>query len=127
MLLMVELLTLIATLAIIMVGIAVVLQITSIEEIFRFIGRAVAVVTLMLVVLCVLKAFWIGVISPWLSAAFESVKTLMGWLLVIIVSLIVLSFVGRLALSLFVRHLTLRRDPQTGDGYGINDSKDAKN
>jgi hypothetical protein len=64
---------------------------------------------------------------PWLSAAFESFRTLIEWLLLIIVGFMVLSSVGRLALRRFGRHLTMRRDPQAGDGYDYNDSKNAKN
>jgi hypothetical protein len=39
------------------------------------------------------------VIIPWLSAAFESLKTLIEWVLGIIVGLIALSVVGRLCLK----------------------------
>jgi cell division protein FtsW (lipid II flippase) len=82
---------------------------------------------LTLVVLCILKGLWLGVVIPWLSAAFESLKTIIEWLLVTIVALVALSLIGRIVLRRFGRFLTLRRDPQTGDGYDINDSKDAKN
>ena len=95
---MAELLTLIATLAIMMVGFAVMLQVTSVEEIFRFIGRAVAAFVLMILALCILKYLWICVMVPWLSAAFESLLTLIGWLLVAIVGLTALSLVGRAVL-----------------------------
>ena len=123
---MVELLTLIGTLAIVLVGIAILLQITSAHEVLGFIGRAVTVFVLMLLALCILKGLWLGVMIPWLSATLASLKTLIEWLLVILVGLITLLLVGRLALRRFGRHLTLRRDPQTGDSYGINDSKDAE-
>jgi hypothetical protein len=124
---MAELLTLIATLAIIMVGIAIMLQVTSLDETFRFIRRGVIWFVLMLVTVCILKYLWICVMVPWLSAAFESLMTLIEWLLVIMAGLGVLSLVVRLVFGRVGRHLTLRRDPQSGDGYGINDSKDAKN
>jgi hypothetical protein len=124
---MAELLTSIGTLAIILVGIAVLLQITSVEEVFRFIGRALAVCLLTLVALCILKGLWFGVVISRLSTAFVSLKTMIEWLLVTIVVLVALSLIGRLVLQRFGRFLTLRRDPQTGDGYDINDSKDAKN
>lgn len=108
---MAELLILIGTLATILVGIAVLLQITSLEEIFGFVGRALAVFVLLLVLLCVLKGFWLGVTIPYPSAAFESFKTLIEWLLSIIAGLIVLSLFARLALRQLGRYLTLRRDP----------------
>ena len=123
---MAELLTLIATLAIILVGIAVMLQATSVEEIFRFIGRAVMMFVLLLVTMCVLKYLWLCVMVPWLSAAFGSLMTLIGWLLVTIIGFIALSLVVRLVLRRFGRFLTLRRDPQDGDGYDFHDSKDTK-
>jgi hypothetical protein len=126
-LLMVELLISIATLAIILIGIAILLQITSVEDLLGLIVRAVAVLVLMILALCVLKYLWICVIVPWLSAAFGSLMTLIGWLLVTIIGLIALSLVVRLALRRLGRFLTLRRDPQTGAGYEIHDSKDSQN
>jgi hypothetical protein len=124
---MAELLTVIGTLGIVLVRIAVLLQIISIEEILAFLGRALAIFVLVLVVLCILKRFWLGVMIPWLSAAFGSFKALIEWLLLIIVGLIALSLIAQLALWQLGRYLTLRRDPQTGDGYDRNDSKGAKN
>jgi hypothetical protein len=124
---MAELMTSIGALAIILVGIAILLRITSLEEVFKFIGRAMAVCVLTLVVLCILRGLWLGTVIPSLSAAFESLKTMIEWLLVTVVGLVALSLIGRLVLRRFGRFLTLRRDPQTGEGHGINDSKDAKN
>lgn len=124
---MAELLTLIGMLAIILVGIAIMLQITSVEDCLSFMGRAAMVFVLLLVAVCILKGLWLGVVIPWLSAAFESLKTLIEWLLVTVVGLIALSLVVRLVLRRAGRYLTLRRDPQNGDGYDLNDSKDAKN
>ncbi len=124
---MAELLTLIGTLAIILTGIAILLQITSVKEVSGFIGRAVAAFLLMLVTLCILKGLWVGVMVPWLSAAFGFLKTLIGWLVITIVCLIVCSLVGRVVLRRFGRYLTLRRDPQAGDKYDIDDSQDTKN
>jgi uncharacterized membrane protein (UPF0182 family) len=123
---MAELLISIGALAIILIGIAIILQIISVEEVCALVGRAVMVFVLMLVALCILGGLWLGVMIPWLSAAFEALKTLIEWLLVIIIGLVVLLFVARLALSRFVGHLTLRRDPQIGEDYDINDCKDTK-
>ena len=122
---MAELLTLIGALAMVLAGIAILLQMTSVEKVFGFMGRAVMALVLMLIMLCIVRRFWLGVFVPWLSAAFESLKTLIGWLLLIIVCLIALSLVGRIAIRRFARRLTLRRDPQNGVGYDLNDSKDA--
>ena len=96
---MAELLTLIGMLAIILVGIAIMLQITSVEDVLGFMGRAAMVFVLLLVAVCILKGLWLGVMVPWLSAAFESLKTLIEWLLVTIVGLIALSLVGRARLT----------------------------
>ena len=124
---MTELLTAIGTLAIIVIGIAILLQITAVEDALSFIGRAVAALVLMILALCILKGLWVGVIVPWLSAAFEFLKTLIGWFVVTVIGVIALLMVGRVVLRRAVRYLTLRRDPQTGDGYEIHDSKDPKN
>jgi hypothetical protein len=124
---MAELLTSIGTLVIVLVGIAILLQITSLKEVLGFIGRALAACVLTLVVLCILKGFWLGVVIPGLSAVFVSLKTMIEWFLVTLVGLVALSHIGRLILRRFGRFLTLRRDPHTGDSYGINDSKDTKN
>jgi hypothetical protein len=120
-------LTSIGALAIILLGIAILLQITSVEEILGFIGRALAVCVLTLVVICIMKGLWLGLVIPWLSAAFAPLKTMIAWLLVTVVGLVALSLIGRLVLRRFGRFLTPRRDPQTGDGYEIHDSKNAKN
>jgi cell division protein FtsW (lipid II flippase) len=85
------------------------------------------VIGLILVVLCILKGLWLGAVLPWFFVAFASLKTLVEWLFLIIVSFIALLLIGRLVLRRFGRYLTLRRDPQTGDGYDINDPQDAKN
>jgi len=124
---MAELPTLIAALAITLIGIAIMLQIISVEEVFNFMFRAVMVIGLILVVLCILKGLWLGAVLPWFFVAFASLKTLVEWLFLIIVSFIALLLIGRLVLRRFGRYLTLRRDPQTGDGYDINDPQDAKN
>ena len=124
---MAELLTLIGALVVILAGIAILLQIISVQEIFGFLGRCLAVFVLLLMLLCILKGFLFGVMIPWLSAAFQFSKTLIEWLLLSTVGLIALSLLARLALRQLGRHLTLRRDPQTGVHHGINDSKDPEN
>jgi hypothetical protein len=124
---MAELLKLIGAIVMILVGIAILLQIISVQEVFGFLGRCLALFALMLVLLCILKGFWLGVMVPWLSAAFEFLKTLIEWLLLSTVGLVVLSLVAQLALRQLGRQLTLRRDPQTGVRHGINDSKDPEN
>ena len=126
MLLIAELLTSIGTLAIILIGIAILLQITSVEQVFGVMGRSVVAFVLALVALSILKGLWVGVMVPWLSAAFEFLKTLMGWIVITILGVIAFLIVGRVVLRRAGRYLTLRRDPQTGDGYDSDDSKDAK-
>ena len=123
---MTELLTAIGTLAIILIGIAILLQIASVEDALGFIGRAVAALVLMILALCILKGLWVRVIGPWLSSAFEFLKTLMGWFVITVLGVIVLLFVGRVVLRRFGRCLPLRRNPLTGDGYEIHDSKEEK-
>ena len=124
---MAELLTSIGALVMILAGIAILLQIISVQEIFGFLGRCLAIFVLLLMLLCILKGLWLGVVIPWLSAAFEFFKTLIEWLLLSTVGLIALSLVARLDLRCLGRQLTLRRDPQDGGRYGINDSKDPEN
>jgi len=119
-----ELLTAIGTLATILVGIAILLQIISIETVLACIGRAAMVLVLMLVALCVLKGFWIGVMIPWLSATFEFLRAPIEWLVVTILSLIAVSLIGRVVLRRAGRYLPLRRDPQIRDDYEIHNSKE---
>jgi len=123
---MTELLTAIGTLAISLIGIAILLQIVSIEQAFGFIGRAVAALLLMIVAFCILKGLWVGAMVPWLSSAFAFLTTLMGWFVITILGVIALLMVGRVVLRRVERYPTLRRDPQTGDGYEIRDSTEEK-
>ena len=122
-----ELLTSIATLALVLIGIAILLRIISVEEASRFIGRAVMVLLLMLVALCILKGLWVQVIVPWLSSAFEFLTTLVEWFVITVLCVVALLTVGRVVLRRVGRYLTLRRDPQTGDGHDINDSNNSHN
>lgn len=123
---MTELLIAMGALAVILIGIAILLQIASVEDALGFIGRAVAALMLMILALCILKGLWVGVMVPWLSAAFEFLKTLIGWFVITILVVIALLFVGRVVLRRFARYLPLRRDPLTGEGYEIHDSKEEK-
>jgi hypothetical protein len=120
---MTEMLTAIGVLAIILIGIAILLQVTSIEDGLGLIGRAVAALVLMMLALCILKGLWVGVMVPWLSAAFEFLKTLLGWIVIAIMGVIAFLIVGRVVLRRAGRYLTLRRDPLIGDGYEIHDYK----
>jgi hypothetical protein len=121
---MIELLTAIGTLAVILIGVAIMLQLTSVEDAVGFIGRAVAAFVLMIVALCILKGLWVGVIVPWLSSALGFLTTLTMWFVIAILGVIALLFVGRVVLRRFGRYLPLRRNPLTGDGYEIHDSKE---
>jgi hypothetical protein len=124
---MLELLTVIGALAVILIGIAVVLRVISFDEALSSVGRAVLAFAVLLVMLGILKALWFGLMIPWFLSAVECLKRLLKWLLVIAIGLITVSFVVRIVLRRFGRYLTLRRDPQTGDGYDLNDSEDARN
>jgi len=123
---MIELLTAIGTLALILIGVAILLRLTSVEDAFGFIGRAVAALVLMTFALCILKGLWVDVIVPWLSSAFRFLMTLMGWFGIAILGVVVLSTVGRVVLKRFGRYLPLRRDPLTGDGYETHGAKEEK-
>src|ERR1035441_6963730 len=92
---MAELLTAIGTLAVILVGIAILLQIASVEDALGVLWRAVVALVLMILALCILKSLWFGVMVPWLSAAFQFLKALMGWFVITILGVIALLFVGR--------------------------------
>jgi multidrug transporter EmrE-like cation transporter len=106
---MTALLTSIGTLVIVLTGMVILLQIATIKEVFGFVGRAVMVLLLTLVALCILKGLWADVMFPWLSAALKSLKTLIAWLLVTILGLVVLALIGRLVFRRFGQQLTLRR------------------
>jgi hypothetical protein len=123
---MTELLTLIGTLGIILIGIAILLQIVSVEEVSGFMGRAAMALVFTLVALCILKCLWVGVMVPWLSFAFDFLKTLVGWFVIAILGVIALLIVGRVVLRRAGRYLPLRRSPLTGDGYETHDSKEER-
>jgi hypothetical protein len=123
---MTELLTVICTLALMLIGIAILLQITSLDAALGFVGRAVAAVVLMIVALCILKGLWVGVIIPWLSSAFAFLTTLTMWVVIAIVGVIALSMIGRVVLRRIERYLPLRRNPLTGNVYEIHDAKEEK-
>ena len=123
---MTELLTAIGMLGIVLIGVALILQLISVEDALGFVGRAVTAAVLMIVALCILERLWIGVIVPWLSSTLRFLTTLMEWLVIVILGVIVLSLLGRVVVRRVGRYLPLRRNPQTGDGYEINDSQEEK-
>ncbi len=124
---MTELMISIGTLAIILIGVAIMLQLISVEDAFGFIGRVVAVSVIALVALCILKVLWVGLLIPWLSTTFKFLMTLAAWCVTAIVAVILVSSVGRVVLRRFGRHLSLRSDPLKGDAYEIHDSKEKEN
>jgi hypothetical protein len=121
---MIELMTELGTLAMVLVGIAIMLQLATAQDATLFIGRGVAAVVLMVLALCILKGLWVGVIVPWLSSAFAFLTALMGWF--VIATLIALLFIGPAVLRRFGRYLPLRRDPLKGEGYEVHDTKEEK-
>jgi hypothetical protein len=123
---MTELFTAIGTLGIVLIGIALILQLISVEDALSFIGRAVAAVVLLILALCILKHLWVGVMVPWLFSALGFLTTLMEWFVIVILGVIVLFSVGRIVLRRIGRHLPLRRDPLRGDGYEIHDAREEK-
>jgi hypothetical protein len=123
---MTELLTAIGTLGIVLIGIALILQLISVEDALGFVGRAVAAAVLMIMALCILERLWVGVMVPWLSSALGFLTTLMEWLVIVILGVIVLSLLGRVVVRRVGRHLPLRRNPLTGDGYETHDSQEER-
>jgi hypothetical protein len=123
---MTELLTAIGMLGIVLIGIALILQLISVEDALGFVGRAVAAAVLMIMALCILGRLWIGVMVPWLSSALGFLTTLMEWFVIVILGVIVLSLLGRLVMKRVGRYLPLRRNPLTGDGYETHDSQEER-
>jgi hypothetical protein len=123
---MTALLAAVGTLAVILIGMAVLLQMISIEDVLRNIGRAMTAILLTILALCILRSLWLCTIVPELSASFEFVKSLAEWLIVAMVGAIVLLTVGRVVFRRFSRYLPLRRDPLRGDRYEIHDAKEKR-
>lgn len=121
-----EFLILLGTLAITLIGVAVLVHMVSLEDAFVFIGRGAAALVLMLIALCMLRGLWLGVMVPWLSAVFAFLKTVIEWLVIAILGFIALSLIGRIVLRRTGRYLPLRRDPQNGDSYAIHDSQEER-
>jgi hypothetical protein len=118
--------TAIGTLALILIGIAIMLQLTSVEDAIGFVGRAVAALVLTVLALCILKGLWLGVFVPWLSSAFAFLTSLMVWFVIATLGVITLLFIGPVVLRRVRRYLPLRRDPLRGDGYEIHDAREEK-
>ena len=95
---MAELLSAIGTLAIIVIGMMVLLEVISVQDAFHFIGRALLLLVLAVLALCVLKGFWVRVLFPWLVTTVESLKAFLGWLLIAIVVLAAVAIIIRLVL-----------------------------
>jgi hypothetical protein len=123
---MTELLTVIGTLGIVLIGIALILQLISVEDALGFIGRAVATAVLMITALCILERLWVVVMVPWLSSTLGFLSTLLVWFVIVLMGVIVLSLLGRVVMRRVGRHLPQRRNPLTGDSYEIHDSQEER-
>jgi len=97
---MTQLLSAITTLAIVLIAMAVIVRIVSIEDALKMIGRAVLLFILALVAVCILRGLLLDVIGPWLASSLPVLKSALGWVLIAAV------IIGSLAIVL---HLASRR------------------
>jgi hypothetical protein len=100
---MTEIVSLIAALAVVVVGILVMLQVATPADIGRYAARAVLVILTTILGWYLLKVFWTSVLVPWLEAGLASLKALLTWLIVTLIGLIALLLAARLAVRRFQR------------------------
>lgn len=84
----------IAALAIVLVGMAVIVRLISLQDALKMIGRVVLLLLLALIAICLVHSLFVGVIRPWLVSSVHFLGVALGWTLVAVVVVGTLFLIG---------------------------------
>jgi Na+-driven multidrug efflux pump len=118
---MIEVLSSIGVLVVVVIGVLILLQVTSPGDVLRGAGRALIVLFIVVLALYALKMLWTCILVPWLWAGFASLKAALYWVTITLVALIALLLVARLVFGQVGRHFKLRLGSQGGNRYDYDD------
>ena len=93
---MTQLLSAIATLDIVLIAMALIVRIISLEDALKMIGRASLLFLLTLIALYILQSLFVTVIGPWLASSLSFLKSALGWTLIAVVILGTLTLIWHL-------------------------------
>jgi hypothetical protein len=98
-------------LAVVIVGLLVMTQAISVQELRAGIGRVLLTALIMLIALCVLKGFLLPILTSWVVA----LKHMTGWLVIIVLAIIAAMLLLRMLVSNFQKWLSARGSHDGGD------------
>lgn len=111
---MTEVLSAVAVLAVVMIGLLSMLQAISPGDALSFVGRAVVMLLLAFLGFYAASTFWTAVLVPWFSTGLAAFKASLSWIAITLVALIALLLAARLLFKEVGRHFTLRFSSQKG-------------
>ena len=114
---MVEMVSLMAVLAVVVIGLLIIVQAISPGDALRFAGRAVVGLLFAILGFYALWTLWTCFLVPWFSAGLASFKASLSWIAITLVALIALLLALRLVFKQLGRQFTLRRGSQKGDRH----------
>lgn len=114
---MVEIVSSIAVLAVVVIGLLIMVQAISPSEALRFAGRALVGLLFAVLGFHAVRTLWTYFLVPWFSAGLASFKASLSWIAITLVALITLLLAARLVFKRLGRQFTLRLGSQKGDRY----------
>ena len=114
---MVEMVSSIAVLAVVVLGLLIMVQAISPGDALRFAGRALVRLLFAVLALAAVRTLWTCFLVPWFSAGLASFKASLFWIAITLVALIALLLALRLVFKQLGRQFTLRLGSQKGDRY----------
>ncbi len=91
-------------LAVVIVGLLVMTQAISLEELRTGIGRVFLIALIVLIALCVLKGLLLPILTSWIV----TLKHMTGWLVIIVLAIIAAMLLLRMLVSNFLKWLSAR-------------------
>jgi hypothetical protein len=98
-------------LAVVIVGLLVMTQIISLEELRAGIGRVFLMALIMLIALCVLKGLLLPILRSWVV----TLKHMTAWLVIIVLAVIAAVLLLRMLVSNFQKWLSARGSHDRGE------------
>lgn len=114
---MIEILSAVAVLAIVLIGLLIMVQAISPGDALRFVARALVGLLLTFLGFYAARTFWTCVLVPWVSAGVASFKESLSWLAITLFALIALLLAVRLVFKGVGQHFTLRFSSHKGHSH----------
>jgi hypothetical protein len=101
----------VCVLAVVIVGLLIMIEALSLEELGRGIGLGLLIALTVFFALCVLKSVLLPILTSWIV----TLKQMIGWILIIVLAIIAAMFLLRMLVSNFKKWLSARGNHDRGE------------